>query len=296
MSRTRSTTPAGAAKSGAAPQAAAAKPAVAPPPARRGARRAPKPQEDRHFVTALARGLQVLACFQPGDRGLGNLEIAQRCGLPKSTVSRLTATLTKLNYLTQAEDNGRYGLGTATLALGSAVLSRMDVRQVARPLMQQLANDTRCTVSLGVRDRLSMIYVENCRSSAPLTLSMEVGSRIPLVSSAIGRAWLALAGEREWREIAEQMQDLDSTAWPPLRRGIEQARQDHATLGVACSFGDWQRDVHGIARAFQPGGGLPPMAINCGGAASSLPREYLLDEVRPRLIAVVAQIEAAMAR
>jgi len=94
---------------------------------------------DRHFVTALARGLEVLACFTSGEVQLGNQQLAERCKLPKSTVSRLTMTLTRLGYLIQVPDTGRYRLGMATLALGTAMMSRLDVRQVARPLMQELA-------------------------------------------------------------------------------------------------------------------------------------------------------------
>ena len=60
--------------------------------------------------------------------------------LPKSTVSRLTYTLTKLGYLHYVRESGKYRLGTATLALGSAVLGRFDVRDLARPLMQELAD------------------------------------------------------------------------------------------------------------------------------------------------------------
>ena len=123
-------------------------------------------KEDRHFVTALARGLQVLACFRSGDSQLGNQELAERCGLPKSTVSRLTMTLTRLGYLIQTPDTGRYRLGMATLSLGSAMLSRLDLRQVARPLMQELAAFSGASVSLGARDRLSMIYIEHCRGPA----------------------------------------------------------------------------------------------------------------------------------
>jgi hypothetical protein len=88
---------------------------------------------DRHFVTALARGLEVLACFRHGDRMLGNQEFARRCGLAKSTVSRLTHTLTKLGYLVYVEDSAKYSLGTATLSLGSAMLSRLDIRKLAQP-------------------------------------------------------------------------------------------------------------------------------------------------------------------
>ena len=252
--------------------------------------------EDRHFVTALARGLQVLACFRSGDTQLGNQELAERCRLPKSTVSRLTMTLTRLGYLIQVPDTGRYRLGTATLALGSAMLARLDVRQVARPLMQELATACGGSVSLAVRDRFSMIYLEHCRAPAALTVSMDVGSRISLATTALGRAYLAVIDERERREILAQVQEHDEAAWPKVQAGIERAVQDHAKLGVTCSFGDWQKEVNAIARAFHPGGGLPPMAINCAGPASTLSREFLLKEVRPQLIALTERLEAALPR
>ncbi len=254
------------------------------------------PKEDRHFVTALARGLGVLACFHSGDAQLGNQELAERCGLPKSTVSRLTMTLTRLGYLIHMPESGRYRLGMATLSLGSAMLSRLDLRQVARPLMQELAAFSGASVSLGARDQLSMIYIEHCRGPSALTLSMDVGARIPLATSAIGRAYLAAIAEAERSQIMAQVREHDAAAWPKVRAGIERAVKDHQKLGVTCSFGDWQKDVHGIARAFHPGGGLPPMAISCGGPASSLSRELLLGEVRPRLIELTQRLEATLPR
>jgi DNA-binding IclR family transcriptional regulator len=253
-------------------------------------------KEDRHFVTALARGLEVLSCFRSGDRTLGNQEIAQRCGLPKSTVSRLTYTLTKLGYLIQLEDSGKYRLGTATLSLGSAMLAKLDVRTVARPLMQDLADFSRAVVSLGARDRMSMIYAENCRSNSALTLSLNIGSRIPVAATAIGRAWLAAIPERERLEFMERVRDFDETAWPETERGIRQALEDYRTLGVTCSFGDWQKDVNAIARAFNPGGGLPSMAVNCGAPSFLVSKEFLLEEVRPRLIEMVTRLEGMLMR
>lgn len=258
---------------------------------------APKPpKEDRHFVTALARGLAVLACFRSGDAQLGNQELAERCGLPKSTVSRLTMTLTRLSYLIHMPETGRYRLGMATLSLGSAMLSRLDVRQVARPLMQELAAFSGASISMGARDGFSMIYIQHCRGPSALTLSMDVGARIPLATSAIGRAYLAVIGEAERADIMKQIEKHDRASWPKVRSGIERAVKDHAKLGITCSFGDWQKDVNGIARAFQPGGGLPPMAISCGGPASSLSKELLLNEVRPRLIELTQRLEATLPR
>src|SRR5579863_2019219 len=141
--------------------------------------------KNRQFVTALARGLEVLRCFERGDGLLGNQEIASRTGLPRPTVSRLTYTLTRLGYLEHVHRLGKYRLGTAVLSLGYALLNNTDLRQTLSPLMQELAEYADASVALGARDRLHLVYLENCRSSATLTLGLEVGSRIPIATTAM---------------------------------------------------------------------------------------------------------------
>jgi DNA-binding IclR family transcriptional regulator len=168
------------------------------------------------------------------------------------------------------------------------------VRKIARPMMQELANFSHATVALGVRDKLSMIYVENCRSAAALTLTLDVGSRIPVATSALGRAWLAAVTPRERAEFMEQLRRIDELTWPAMRSGVEHALEEYQSLGVTCSFGDWQPDVNGIARAFHPGNGLPLMAINVGGPSFHLSRKFLIEEVRPRLIELVTRLESAL--
>lgn len=249
---------------------------------------------DRHFVTALARGLDVLSAFRSRDRMLGNQELARRCGLPKSTISRLTYTLTKHGYLEHADDgsgNTGYRLGSAVLALGSTMLARMDMRQLARPLMQELADRSHAMVSLGMRDRLSMIYVENCRSESALTLSLDVGSRIPLATTAMGRAWLALCSDTERDSLMKRIRERDEAAWPRVGEGIARALAEYRELGCTTSFGEWQKDVNAIAIAFRPTGGRSIMAINCGGPRFNLSREFLLDEVRPPLLALASRLQ-----
>lgn len=251
-------------------------------------------KEDRHFVTALARGLEVLSAFRSRDRMLGNQELAQRCGLPKSTISRLTYTLTKQGFLEHTMDargNPGYKLGSAVLALGSAMLARMDMRQQARPLMQDLADMSQAMVSLGMRDRLSMIYVENCRSEAALTLSLDVGSRIPVATTAMGRAYLAVCDERERQDLMARMERNDPAGWPAVRERIEAARTEYRETGCCTSFGEWRSDVNAIAVAFRPPGRRPVMAINCGGPASNLSREHLLGQVRPQIIALADRLQ-----
>ena len=266
-----------------------------------GAKRAKPPlgtaivKTDRHFVTALARGLEVLACFRHGDRMLGNQELSKRCGLAKSTVSRLTHTLTSLGYLIYVEESAKYSLGMATLSLGSAMLSRLDIRKLAHPLMEQLAEFGQCMVSLGSRDRLSMVYIDAVRGSAAVTLSLDSGARIQIPTSAMGRAYLTAVSEGERSEIMERVRELaDVNRWPDLQRGVAKALRDIRELGVCCSFGDWQKDVNAIAVPVRPGGGLPPMAISCGAPAYMVSKEFLLERVRPRLIALASELETSL--
>jgi DNA-binding IclR family transcriptional regulator len=250
---------------------------------------------DRHFVTALSRGLELLACFRHGERMLGNQELARRCGLPKSTVSRLTHTLTKLGYLVYVEESAKYSLGTATLSLGSAMLARLDILKLAHPHMQELADFSQAMVSLGTRDRLSMIYIDVVRGPAAITLSLDLGSRIQIATSAMGRAYLTAVPEAERLDILERVRELAADGrWPDLETGVEQAQKDIHTLGVCCSFGEWQADVNAIAVPVRPGGGLPPMAINCGAPAYIVSKEFLLEKVRPRLVALAHEVEVSL--
>jgi DNA-binding IclR family transcriptional regulator len=250
---------------------------------------------DRHFVNALGRGLEVLACFRHGDRMLGNQDLARACGLPKSTVSRLTNTLTKLGYLVYVEDSAKYSLGIATLSLGSAMLARLDIRKLAHPRMQELAEFGQCMVSLGTRDRLSMLYIDVVRGSGAVTLSLDMGARIQIATSAMGRAYMTAVSETERSEIMERVRELvPDDRWLEIKAGVERAMSDIRELGVCCSFGEWQKDVNGIAVPVRPGGGLPPMSINCGAPAYMVAKDFLLDKVRPKLIALANELETSL--
>jgi DNA-binding IclR family transcriptional regulator len=251
-------------------------------------------RQDRHFVTALARGLEVLACFRKGETLLGNQEIASRCKLPKSTVSRLTYTLTKLGYLHYVESAGKYRLGTSILALGTSMLARLDVRNIARPLLEELAASSKQLVALAARDRLSMVYVECFRGYTPILLALDVGSRISISTSATGRAFLAVCGEGLRASIFEEIRALDKEAWPKTREAITKAIEEYRTLGCVCSFGDWQANVNAIAVGFNPGGGLPAMVLNCGAPNVVVSPEFLMTEVRPKLVAIAARLEGTM--
>ena len=252
--------------------------------------------KDRHFITALSRGLDVLSCFRSSSLVLGNQDIAERCRLPKSTVSRLTYTLTKLGYLQYVAESAKYRLGSAALALGSAALGRFEMRSIARPLMQELADETGTSVALGARRQLDMVCVEACKGKAVLSLNLEVGMHLPMATSASGRAYLAACTDIERYDVLDQMKEQDPSSYPNIRRIMKDAQTSYRDLGICSSFGEWQPDVNGIAVALRPGKGLPPISIHCGGAAHKASKDYLIDEVRPRLLEISRRIQDGLGR
>ena len=107
----------------------------------------------------------------------------------------------------------------------------------------------------------------------------------------MGRAYLAEAGQAELDEVFERVSELDERSCHLIRQGIEQALKDYQELGCTCSFGEWQGDVNGIAVGLNLGENFPIMSINCGGPSFSLSPEFLLDEVRPRLLAMTQRLK-----
>src|SRR5690554_4015946 len=202
------------------------------------------PVKDRKFVEALSRGLDVLRAFSQGAVVMGNQDIARITGLPKPTVSRMTYTLTKLGYLSYSPLLEKYQLDSGVLALGYAYVSNLRVRQLAKPYLDEFARNTNTSVGLTCRDRLSMIYVENCRPSEVTSLRMDVGVRLPLATTAAGRAYLAAMKEEERRHVMSSLASRNPDNWPELEKQLEQAFADYQKYGFCLSLGDWDRNVN----------------------------------------------------
>lgn len=236
----------------------------------------------------------MLRAFRTDDRALGNQQIAERTGLPKPTVSRLTYTLSKLGYLAYLPDSGRYRPGIAVLSLGFTCLGSIGVRDVARPLMQELADHSGVSVALGTRDRLSMVYVECCRGDSAVTLALDVGSHIKLGTSAMGRAYIAGLPAGERAQLLEQLEAHEGARWPQVEAGIEEALEDYARRGFVLSAGAWKPEVNAVGVPLGVGDGSLSFALNCGGPAYMLSRERLIEDVGPRLAELAALIRRSM--
>ena len=137
---------------------------------------------------SLTRGLLVLECFSPQKDSFTLSDLAKLLVIPKSSLHRVVKTLSRMNYLRYEEQSKRYYLGMRVLSLGFTVLQSMELREIARPYLEKLSRECNKTVNLAVLDRDEMVYVERVRVPSIRTFNIGVGNRIPLWSTAVGRA------------------------------------------------------------------------------------------------------------
>jgi DNA-binding IclR family transcriptional regulator len=236
----------------------------------------------------------VLRAFHPKDGLLGNQEIAARTNLPKPTVSRLTYTLTKLGYLTQVPRFEKYQLTPAAMSLGYAALANLGVQHLSESFREDVMRATGGAVAVGARDRLSMIYFGQSRSGLALGVQLDVGSKVPIATTAMGRAYLWALPDDERTQLLRELREHYGSRWPRIREGIERAGELVAKRGFAISVGEWQDDIHAAGVAITLNDGTGPYAFNCGAPAFRFTEDRLLNDIGPRLVAMVRSIEAAL--
>lgn len=248
-------------------------------------------------VQSLARGLELLSAFAEGEL-LGNQQLVERTGLPKATVSRLTSTLVALGYLRLDALSRRYAVGTRLLSLGASLQRRIGLFAAARPLMQALSREIGLTVSLGTRDRLGITVLEVQRPPTPtrLVTNIDVGTVLPLPTTAMGLAYLAAAPAAERAQVLVALAARDPAAAPAWHEAVERAVADLARQGFVTTQRSWGREVNGVGVPLQLGERRALYAFHCAGPSARMPLATMRRELGPRLTAMVVEVGQALQR
>lgn len=247
-------------------------------------------QNDRQFITALARGLELLRCFTPQRPFLGNQELSQLTGLPKGTITRLTYTLVKLGYLKQSPNSSKYQLSVGVLGFGYTMMANISINNLVTPFMEELADYANSAVAMATRDRLTMVYLNVVQGSSTTTMRRNVGSYLPIHLSSMGRACLASMPQAEQEFILDAIRTKHKEDWLKIRRGLDKAFKDYDDYGYCFSISEWQKDVNAVATALMhPTEGL--LTFNCGAPSFVLSRDKLEEDIAPRLLHMKNSIE-----
>ncbi|QHI98016.1 helix-turn-helix domain-containing protein [Xylophilus rhododendri] len=250
--------------------------------------------QDPRFITALARGIELLRAFKPQDHWLSHRELVARTALPPATVSRLTFTLTALGYLRHRPEAGEYALSPAVLGLGFSMLSNFDIARIARPTLQALAEKCQAAVSMGVRHELEMVYVAHCRSTQRLLLGLDVGARLPFARTSMGQAVLFSAQAAERELLFRRIEAAEGDAWPLVQKRLARAQKQFHTRGFVTSEKEWDPAISAAAVPVDLGDGRTLLGLSVGGPATWLQGSFLHDEVGPMLVQAAASIVSAI--
>jgi DNA-binding IclR family transcriptional regulator len=223
------------------------------------------PEKDRQFVTALARGLDVLRCFTRATPALGTADIARMTGLAQPTVWRLCYTLIQEGYLVQTDRGGRLRPGISVLGLGQSAIGSMPIAELARDDMQTLASRYQCAVSLGMRDGHYMVYMQRMQGSQIILRDLEVGSRVPLSSSATGWAYLAGLPDDERDKVFKELQEIEKKRWPTLLPKIKQSIAQYKRTGYIVNKGSLHEQINAVAVPILSSDGNVLLSLSAGG-------------------------------
>ena len=254
--------------------------------------------KDRNFVTALARGLEVLRSFRDGEVTLTNSDFSERTGLPKATVSRLTYTLCELGYLVADARAGTYRLGAGVLHLGFGVLSSMDIGDRAQQEMERLRDgpNSYITVALGEQHQLDVVYLSTCTSHEGVTLAIRVGTRLPLFHSGIGQAILVGMDDDRREAVFDIAGRRSAETEAEGRSRYAEARATYEEKGFCTGYGSWRNDVNGIAVPIFTLSGARVYGLNVGGPSYRVKPKQLESVYGPRLIKAAQILSVRPAR
>jgi IclR family pca regulon transcriptional regulator len=193
------------------------------------------------------KGMTVLRAFDEDHSHLTLAEIARITGIERAVVRRLVLTLLQLGYV--RKDDNRFSLTPHVLVLAGGFLRGNQFGRLIQPLIEICAREVGFSVGLAMRDGDDAVYVaQSQRVTTRCTFGFTIGSRLPLLSTAIGRALLAW-GDQVWADGV--------IAHAALTRFTTETVQDRAVIaarigtvrqtGISVVDGEFEAGAIGIA-------------------------------------------------
>ncbi|GAA1772175.1 IclR family transcriptional regulator domain-containing protein [Streptomonospora arabica] len=243
------------------------------------------------FIEALARGLDVLRCFEPGRPSMTLSELAAATGLARPTVRRILITLEQLGYVRSVE--GEFSLTPRVLDLGMAYIRSQSLWDLAVPHLRDLVKQTGESCSIAQLDGSDIVYVARVAVPKLVTLAVTIGTRFPAPATSLGKVLLA----------ALSAEELDAVLAEPSRSGIEPThRRDRAELdtvlsrvrarGWALTDEELALGIRSVAAPIRDGRGAVVAAVNVNAHAAETSVETLTDRHLPLLLGAASAISA----
>jgi IclR family KDG regulon transcriptional repressor len=228
-----------------------------------------------YFAPSVKKTFEILKLISLQKEGLGISEIARNLQMAKSTVHGMTSALEELGVVMRDPETKRYTLGFTLFELGKVAYSQIDVKDIAKPVMEQLMERTDASVFLGVLNWDHVTILDIVEPRTELKITSPIGTTIPLLAGAVGKVFLSLMEEGQalkliqskglFRYTPHSITDLDQ-----YLREINTARE----RGFATDDEEYILGVRAVAAPIQ-GGAHPLSAIWVVGFKASLDEEKM---------------------
>ncbi len=246
------------------------------------------------FVEALARGLDVLACFGPERRAMSLTEVASAASLARPTARRLLLTLEELGFVRSS--GGVFQLTPRVLSLGMAYVGALGLWDIARPHLERLVGQTGVSSSMAQLDGSDIVYVARVAVQKLIALRVDIGTRFPAVQTSQGKVLLAgLTTEQLEATLAEPSR----SGLPPYSlRTAEVLREELSEVrarGWALADEELAPGVRSVAVPVRDGTGAVRAAMNVTVHAAETSTERLVHEHLPLLLRTAGDVSAEWA-
>ncbi|WP_397453087.1 IclR family transcriptional regulator [Pseudomonas sp. NA-150] len=242
---------------------------------------------------SVERALSILRAFRPGVAALGNAELVELTGLPRSTISRLTQTLVENGFLQYELRRGTYRLGPPLLSLAHALRLESEILKLAQPLMREIAEGHKINVGLAVADQMDMVYLESVRKNrSGLFRHVTSGSRVPMEITSLGHAFLSTLSGPALDTQLNHLKIRHPKNWKQVKASIMNAHKAVHSQGVCQA--SWQAGITSIASPL----GLedqPPYVFNISFASQDFSASQIESQLIPLLQGLLQKVREQLA-
>lgn len=231
-------------------------------------------------IQSLARGLKILDILSQAQDGASITELAETLGVDKGSASRLMSTLARYGYAEKDDMSRRYHLGPQVVTLSRSFLTRLPLREAAKPYLRQLMERTGECAHLAVLAQGRVLYIDQVESPATLRVNAQVGQMNPLHCTALGKVLLAF-GETRIPATLEAFTPRTITDPHALRIHLDEVH----SIGYAVDDEEFDPGVRCIAVPVYDFRGKLTGSIGISGPATRVTLERL-----PALAAIVMEV------
>ncbi|UNC90883.1 IclR family transcriptional regulator [Candidatus Contubernalis alkaliaceticus] len=231
-------------------------------------------------VQSVERALYLLEILSQVGNPMTLSDISEKAGLNISTVHRLLHTLISHQFVQQDLNSGRYRLGLRIFEIGSKALYSLDIRQVARPDLQELVDTCNETVNMAILDQGEVVYIEQVESTNMIKMFARVGSRGPAHCTGAGKVLLSYVEEPELTNILKNKGMASFT--PHTITEPNQLREELSLIrerGYSLDIEEMEEGVKCIAAPIRDHEGRVIAAVSISGPVARMTEKRLKDMI-----------------